>query len=74
MLCWGCTFTHMWGLHGAEQVGCVIQASSPIHRTVTPFCSPASPFPPPSPPVLPLFIPSLIDLYQTPLHSLTSQF
>lgn len=40
----GCTFTHMWRLRRGEQVGCVIQALSPIYRTVVPLCSPASPF------------------------------
>lgn len=40
----GCTFTHMWRLCMGEQVGCVIQALSPIHRIVVPFCSPASAF------------------------------
>lgn len=65
----GALFTHMWRLHRAEQVGCVIQAPSPIHRIVAPFCSPTSPLPPPSPPVFPLFIPSLIDPCQIRLYT-----
>lgn len=35
----GCTLAHMWRLHRGEQVGCVIQALSSIHRIVVPFCS-----------------------------------
>lgn len=35
----GRTLAHMWRLHRGEQVGCVIQALSSIHRIVVPFCS-----------------------------------
>lgn len=72
----GCTLAHMWRLHRGEQVGCIIQALSSIHRIVVPFCS--------LPPHFPLhhlqfslclFIPdrSVPDV-PTSLRSLTSQF